>query len=58
MNAFLWTVAVIAAINTLVVILGRYTQAPLGEVKPWHRLVDCLITACLGLWAAYLLIKA
>lgn len=57
MNAFLWTVAALAAFNTLCVLFALFTRGGLPEAKEHVRMIDAMITACFGVWALCLLFR-
>lgn len=52
MNALLWTLAAVGAINTIMVLLN-----PGGAEMTFARKVDALYTAAIGVWAFYLLMR-
>ena len=57
MNAFLWTTAGIAAVNTALVIWFSM-RGDMPPVTATSRALDAIITASMGAWALWLLAKA
>lgn len=55
MRTFLWVILVVAALNTLAVMIGAFSPDGIPPAKPLHRLIDAVITAGLGAWALWLL---
>lgn len=56
MNALLWTLVIVAGVNTLAVMIVAAT----GEFPPMTmraRAVDWVLTAALGCWALWLLAR-
>ncbi len=56
MSAFLWTMVVVAAANTVAVIFcGLLGRVP--PVTPGSRVIDAIWTASMGAWALWLIAK-